>query len=278
MPQVYYSVLPERTIPEHGFASLMDLAMRSGAQGHARINIGYSRVDVARNTVTKAFLLQSKSDDDTLVMLDCDHVHPDTVVERLARHSEGVVCALAFRRCPPYDPQIYRHGEGGQLVQPSEWGQGLLRVDAFGMAAIAIKRWVFRKLDESGMLFPYFRFWYPKGMGMDNSFPSEDIFFGLACEAAGVECYCDTTVVSPHLTVGTVDETSWTTYLADHPEMRAEDYAPEIPPDLRVKVLGEQPKPPACEHVYAGSGARPDGVMVTICGKCGDQRPLGVAR
>jgi hypothetical protein len=239
MPQVYYSVLPERTIPEHGFASLMDLAMRAGAQGFARINIGYSRVDVARNTVVKAFILQSKSDDDTLVMLDCDHTHPDTVVERLARHDEDVVVALAFRRCPPYDPQIYRHGPEGVLIQPSEWGQGLLKVDAFGCAAIAIKRRAFRKLDDHGMLYPYFRFWYPKGMKLDNSFPSEDIFFGLACEAAGIECYCDTTVVCPHLTVGTVDDVSWTNYLEDHPEFRIEDHSPEIPPDLKVKMLGQ---------------------------------------
>ena len=171
MAQVYYSVLIERTIPDHAFSAFMDMAMRAGHLGYARINIGYSRVDVARNTVAKAFILQTKSDDDTLVMLDCDHTHPDDVVERLARHDEDVVVALAFRRCPPYDPQIYRHGQAGNLVQPTEWGQGLLKIDAFGMAAIAIKRRVFRKLDESGMSYPYFRFWYPKGMGLREQVP-----------------------------------------------------------------------------------------------------------
>lgn len=233
--QVYFSILPERTIPEAAYASLMDMAMRAGARGYARINIGYTRVDVARNTVVKAFLLQPNPEpDDTLIMLDCDHTHPHDVLERLARHDEDVVVALAFRRCPPYDPQIYRHGPDGRLIQPSEWGQGLLKIDAFGCAAIAIKRRTFAKLDASGLLYPYFRFWYPKGMTLDNSFPSEDIFFGLACEAAGIECYCDTTVVCPHLTVGTVEEESWANWLTDHPEMVLEGQ--DVPADLAAKM------------------------------------------
>ena len=226
----------ERTIPDYAFSAFMDLGMRAGSLGFARINIGYSRIDVARNTVAKAFILQAKSDDDTLVMLDMDHIHPDYTVERLASHDEDVVCALAFRRCPPYDPQIYRFNDDGNLVQPSEWGQGLLKIDAFGCAAIAIKRRAFRKLDESGMAYPYFRFWYPKGMGLDNKFPSEDIFFGLACRSAGIECYCDTTVVSPHLTVGTVQEDTWTAYLADHPEFRLGADAEMAPTDLQAKL------------------------------------------
>lgn len=235
MSKVYYSILPERTIPDYAFAGFMDMAMRAGWRGYSRINIGYARVDVARNTVVKAFLLQPEpDDDDTLIMLDCDHVHPDDVLENLARHKEGVVVALAFRRCPPYDPQIYRFGPDGHLVQPSEWEQGLVKIDAFGCAAIAIKRWVFKKLDESGIQYPYFRFWYPKGMTLDNKFPSEDIFFGLACHSANIECYCDTTVVCPHLTASTVDDSAWTAYLADHPEFKLEDQT--IPTDLAAKL------------------------------------------
>jgi len=226
----------ERTIPDYAFASFMDMAMRAGHLGFARINIGYSRIDVARNTVAKSFILQARNDDDTLVMLDMDHLHPDYTVERLASHDEDVVCALAFRRCPPYDPQIYRFNDDGALVQPSEWGQGLLKIDAFGCAAIAIKRRTFRKLDESGMSYPYFRFWYPKGMGLDNRFPSEDIFFGLSCRSAGIDCYCDTTVVSPHLTVGTVQEDTWQAYLADHPEFRLGADAEMAPADMRAKL------------------------------------------
>lgn len=234
MAQVYYSVLMERTIPDYAFSSFMDLSMRAGHLGHARINIGYTRIDVARNTLVAEFIRNAKSDDDTLVMLDADHMHPDYTVERLAAHDEGVVVALAFRRCVPYDPQIYRFNDEGNLVQPSEWGQGLLKIDAFGCAAIAMKRWVFRKLDEAGISYPWFRFWYPKGMGLDNKFPSEDIFFGLACGNAGIDCYCDTTVVSPHLTVGTVQTDTWQAYLADHPEFRLG--GEPVPAGLREKL------------------------------------------
>lgn len=234
MPQVYYSVLMERTIPDYAFAGFMDMAMRAGWKGFARINIGYSRVDVARNTVVKAFLGQTTDPDDTLIMLDCDHVHPDDVLERLAAHNEDVVVALAFRRCEPYDPQIYRFGPDNRLIQPSEWGKGLLPIDAFGCAAVAMKRRVFTKLEAQGIAYPWFRFWYPKGMGMDNNFPSEDIFFGLACKSAGIGCYCDTTIVCPHLTAGTVDDGTWAAYLKDNPQLRIPER--DIPEDLRSKL------------------------------------------
>ena len=86
------------------------------------------------------------------------------------------------------------------------------------------------------MVYPYFRFWYPKSMGLDNKFPSEDIFFTLACGNAGIEVYCDTTVVSPHLTVGTVQEDTWLAYLKDHPEFRQGGLEDPAPEDLKRKL------------------------------------------
>jgi len=242
LSQVYYAILQERTGvgSDAAFSACLDLAMRAGHLGYARINVGYTRVDVARNRITQEFLRHSNEPGDVLIMLDGDHVHPRHTLERLAGYDEDVVAALAFRRCPPYDPQMYRYNERNELVQPSSWEKGLVPVDAFGMAAIAIKRRVFARLDEHGLTYPYFRFWYPRVPMDEQIFPSEDVYFALACRSAGIECYVDTGLVSPHLTLSTVQEDSWHMWLADHPELLAEEQRLDVPNDLRVKILGER--------------------------------------
>jgi hypothetical protein len=237
--QVYYSVLVERAITDLAFAGFLDLTLRAGRQGYARINVGYCRVDVARNKIARAFLeAPEPADDDTLIMMDADHLHPRDILERLASHEEDVVAALAFRRCPPYDPQMYRWNEAKQLVQPSSWDEGLVPVDAFGMAAFAVKRRVFQKLIDAGHEYPFFRFWYPRAAMAEQIFPSEDIYFCLTCRQAEIPLHVDTSLVCPHLCMNLVDGGTWQMYLADHPEMRMP--AVNVPADMRVKVgMGE---------------------------------------
>lgn len=234
MSQVYYTVLMERTIMGESFPGLMDIATRAGGLGYTRISMPYTRVDVARNRAVEMFRSKGGDPNDLLIMLDMDHMHDPDILERLDSANLPVLAALAFRRGEPHDPQMYRHGPGGQLVQPSEWEEGPVRVDAFGAAALAIRRWVFDKLEEHGFSHPFFRFWYPKGN--QGVFPSEDIFFGLLCEAAEIECYVDTRIECPHLTAAVVDSQTWKAYLADHPELKLESQI--IPEDMREKVMG----------------------------------------
>jgi hypothetical protein len=75
-----------------------------------------------------------------------------------------------------------------------------------GTGAIAIRRWVFTKLDENGYTWPYFRFEYPKECNFNKS---EDIVFCEICEKSGIAMYCNTEIVSPHLIEKTVDANTW---------------------------------------------------------------------
>jgi hypothetical protein len=222
-------------MPDHCVSNFLDMSMRAGALGYHRINVGYSRIDVARSQIVRTFLEAGDDPDDTLVMMDMDHIHPRDTIERLADHEHDVVAALAFRRCPPYDPQMYKIHEDGTLVQASSWDTGLVEVDAFGMAAFATKRRVYRKLEEAGANFPYFRFWYPRVPMEQQGYPSEDIFFCMCLKAAGIPMLVDTGLVSPHLTMSTVDDNTWFEYLADNPAM-VEGRVTAMPPGLAEKV------------------------------------------
>jgi hypothetical protein len=207
--RVFFSVLMERTIPEIGAGAMMDVSMVCGVNGFTRIQVPYMRVDWARNVIARAFCDGTKEPNDVLVMLDCDHKHPADIVMRLAAHEPamGVVGALAFRRGPPYEPMMFLKSDSGVFRSPAEWAAGTCyKIDAMGMAAIAIRRWVFDKLTESGYPFPWFRFEYPAYCGFNKS---EDIYFCETCGAAGIDMFCNTAIVSPHIGTYMIDDKTW---------------------------------------------------------------------
>jgi hypothetical protein len=140
-------------------------------------------------------------------------------VSRLAAHGVGVVAGLFFRRSEPYDPLFFVRCSDGKLHAPIEWVQGLYEVDAVGTGAIAVQRWVFGALEAAGYRWPYFRYTYPDDLGQTKKFPTEDIYFMEHCEAVGIKAYCDTTLESPHLTVGVIDSETWREWRTDHPSV-----------------------------------------------------------
>lgn len=215
---VYWSLLMERSIQELAVKSLIGIASQCGALGFQNIVTGYARVDVARNKIVQCFLEATQDPDASLVMLDCDHNHPKDIVPRLARfpHEVGVIGALAFRRGMPFDPCFYMRVNEG-LVCPIEFGE-ILKGVAVGTGAICIKRWVFEELEKSGWKYPYFRYEYPDyDPKSPVDFPSEDMVFAKACEKIGIAHYCDTSLITPHLTMAEIDQESWLQYLADNP-------------------------------------------------------------
>lgn len=218
---IYWAALVERNISDHAVNSLLDIAMQAGGSGFIRIRWGYSRTDIARNEIIRTFTTESKDPEDWLVMLDNDHLLPPDIITRLTKWGDdkGVVGALAFRRGPPYFPCFFvRLGDNNTHIV-MDWGEpGLVPCALVGSGAIAIKRWVFTKLDEAGYEWPYFRYTYPPG---NNILPSEDIYFGNICEKAGVQHYVDTTFCIPHLSSATIDENTWRQYVRDHPKMMA---------------------------------------------------------
>lgn len=186
----------ERNIHQKAFLALEQIIQ----QNFPLLQSEYQRTDVARNFAADALL---HSDHTHLLMLDTDHIHPPDIVQRLARWvfqypDVWVVGGLNFRRTPPYDPLAFGEQDDGLYYSPSEWPEGLVKVDAIATCAILIDRRVFEKGDP-----PYF--YYDYSMAKEGKYPSEDMGFAKWCKAHNVQQYCDTTTTSPHLTDMLVD-------------------------------------------------------------------------
>jgi len=227
--KVFWMVLMERSIQQNAVLSLMDVAGVAALMGAKRIHMEYQRTDMARNNAVKAFLKHSTGEDDVLVMLDADHVHPRNIIPALADKCDAeheVVGALAFRRSLPHDPCFYVLDENEKADVPTQFTGGLVKCDIVGTGAIAIRRSVFAKLDAAGHLWPYFYYSYKAGEDIQRS---EDWQFGLNCKAAGIPHWVNQDSVTPHLTVKAIDEQDWFEVLrrgAENPEQFARDFAP----------------------------------------------------
>lgn len=210
--RVFWAVLLERTITDTAANTLLEVSAVAAIRGYNRILAPYGRVDMARNFIVSGFMEHTKDPDDLLVMLDCDHEHPRTIVWDLAQHDPelGVVGALAHRRSEPHDPCFFLRTDEG-LTNLREWQEGAIYECAIvGTGAVAIRRWVFEKLVESGEVVPPYWFTYDYQGGLNP--PSEDVVFALKCERAGIPHYCNTGIMTPHIgqqLIGTKEFRAW---------------------------------------------------------------------
>ena len=67
---VFFAVLNERAIQHEAIDAREDLGEVARIMGAERIRSAYSRVDVARNRISKKFMELTKNPKDTVVMLD----------------------------------------------------------------------------------------------------------------------------------------------------------------------------------------------------------------
>lgn len=212
------------------------------------MSLPYGRTDIARNKIVEVFMRETDQPDDALVMIDNDHRLPADLISRLTRFPSrecGVVGALAFRRGAPFDPCAFVRLPDGEMGTPVEL-DGCMKVSIVGTGAIMIRRWVFDALIAAGYQPPFFRYAYADN---NMNFPSEDIYFGMACEAAGIPHWVDGTTEIPHLIASEVDKSSWERYLADREgqikyvsveqaEPGDEDTAKMNPVDLTTRIGG----------------------------------------
>jgi hypothetical protein len=173
----------------------------------------YQRTDVARNRAGLALL---NSEFTHVLMLDSDHIHTQDVVKRLLfwalrDPSIEVVGGLNFRRTEPYDPLAFTLGSDGKYYPPTEWPEGLVKVDAIATCALLISRTVFERGDP-----PWF--YYDYSRAAEDVYPSEDMGFAKWCREHGVQQYCDTTCTSPHLTDQLVTADTFKTFYQAHQE------------------------------------------------------------
>ena len=241
MPEhaIYWCVLLEKALSEYAVNPLLNIALACGGMGYQRLSQPCLRTDVARNKYVAAFLKVTADPEATLVMLDADHDHPMHIVQRLASHDRGVVGALAYRRSVPFDPCAMIRGADDQLHSIATWSPDadLIPCTVVGTGAIAIKRWVFEKLDAEGTPFPYFQYFYPP---YTTTFPTEDVYFGMICDHAGIPHHVDVQCMTPHLTMGQIDGTSWSQWMAEHPDAFI-DNTPDAPPVVDPKPVVPSP-------------------------------------
>lgn len=215
--QVFWCVLLERNPIGECMDYCLSVAERAALMGYQRMRPKYGRTDATRNQIAQTFLANTTNDDDTLVMLDNDHIHPFDVIEKLIAADKPVVAALAFKRGTPPEPCAYIHdprdpeGHYHSLGHIPENAIG--QVDCVGHAALAVKRSALLQLINAGYLNNWWRYEY----WVDGGSPSEDMYFAKICQAAGVPQYVHTGVESPHHKSGYVTRKDWSDYIDAHP-------------------------------------------------------------
>ncbi|HEU0005382.1 MAG TPA: glycosyltransferase family 2 protein [Terriglobia bacterium] len=161
-------------------------------------------VDQSRNAIVQKALEIKASH---LLFLDDDHIFPPDLFFRLMSHNKDVVGALGFRRVEPFSPCIFSwltNEQNGNLMvreRPDWIKTGLRRVDAMGYGAVLIRMSVFERLGPP----PWFKF--------DEV--GEDLFFCDRCAQKGVEVWCDTDLIVPHINDEGM-EASEETFFAHH--------------------------------------------------------------
>ncbi len=150
-----------------------------------------------------------------LLFLDDDHILPPDTFLRLWRMDVPVAAALAFRRVAPYEPVVgtwglMPDGKSGVHLRPDWIGTGVRKVDAVGFAGVLIKVEVFEELERKKL--PWFKWNGDAGMG-------EDFSFCLSCKDAGVEIWCDTDLILPHIGENLIVNEE--TYFSHNPQAKA---------------------------------------------------------
>lgn len=187
------------------FPSFINIAQ----SGVPFFNIPYNRTDKARELAALELL---KSEYTHIVMLDSDQKHPADIVDRLCSHAikdpgKRIIGGLYFRRGEPYNPLAWQVGDDDLLHVIENWPAGLIEVDVIGTGALMIERGVFEEMTR-----PWFYYDYEDINNPGFAYPTEDITFCINARNAGIRIYCDTTIISPHMTANWIDQRTYRSY------------------------------------------------------------------
>lgn len=145
----------------------------------------------ARNAlVQKAIELEATH----VCFVDDDMIVPEEGLIKLLEHDVDIVCGLAFRRLPPYDPCIFKNL--GKDIFPLEMiDKGLIDIDGCGSAFILIRTEVFKKMPQ-----PWY-VWGDKSLGIyvDKGGLGEDMSFSMRAKKMGFRVCCDTSLIVQHI-------------------------------------------------------------------------------
>jgi len=161
--------------------------------------------DVARNEICAEVL---KGDEDYLLFLDADMVHPSHIVERLLSARQAVITARYHLKKAPFAAIAYvkhRTQEGPHRYASVHFGQGVFEIERGGAGALLIHRGVLSAIYQR-QGHNWFR--YQRGPEAPHDLTvSEDFWFYQQAREAGFQCYVDWDCVCPHIGPMAIDET-----------------------------------------------------------------------
>jgi|SRR5690348_604352 len=145
--------------------------------------------DVARNEICAAVLA---GDEDYLLFLDCDMVHPADLAERLLLADKPVITARYHLKKAPFSAIAYvkhRTQDGPHRYATIHFGNGVIEIERGGAGALLIRRDVLKAIQQR-QGHNWFR--YQRGPEPPHDFTvSEDFWFYQQAREVGFKCYCD---------------------------------------------------------------------------------------
>jgi hypothetical protein len=190
--------------------------------------------DVGRNEVCRAVL---DGDEDYLLFLDCDMVHPADTLERLLMADVPVITGRYHIKKAPFAAVAYvkhRTADGPHRYASVHFGRGVFEIERGGAGALLIRRDVLQRIQDRQAaqwddflgsyahkqlpawaedympkvpIIQWFR--YQQGPETPNDLSvSEDFWFWQQAREAGFKGYCDWDLECQHLAQMSVDS-SW---------------------------------------------------------------------
>jgi glycosyltransferase involved in cell wall biosynthesis len=225
------------TSPEGAFP----VVLRAMQLAQTRLITSYKfPTDTARNEICRAVL---DSDEDYLLFLDADMVHPADLFERLVAHEKPVVTARYHLKKPPYNPVLYvkhRVLDGPHAYAPVHFARGLIEIERGGAGALLIRRdvieaiarqdgarwreyhssrayeaqpdWIRESYLPTVPVVQWFRYQYGPEAPVDLSV-SEDFWFYRRARELGFSTWADWDVECGHIHYTCVDSSHYDTSL-----------------------------------------------------------------
>jgi hypothetical protein len=167
--------------------------------------------DIARNEICAAVLA---GDEDYLLFLDADMVHPITLIETLLNARKDMITARYHLKKAPFAAIAYvkhRTQTGPHRYASVHFGQGVFEIERGGAGALLIHRSVIQAIyDRQGH--NWFR--YQRGPEPPHDFTvSEDFWFYQQVREAGFSCFIDWDCVCPHIGPLAIDDSFNTPFL-----------------------------------------------------------------
>ena len=157
------------------------------------------KFDVARNAVAKE---ACESEADAVAWCDSDMVLPPYAFTRLAAYEKDFITGIYFQRIAPHYPLIARF-TGKTFQWFANWApESLLPIDGCGFGCVLTSVKLLKDIDHEW--FTYQKY-------------SEDFDFCLKAAASGYQLWCDTGVLSGHISDDGV--VTFETYKKTHPEI-----------------------------------------------------------